>query len=354
MKKLFKWFLAIILYYSGILWWFERLSRYSREGFWILGYYRVSDKEEDSLKTVITLKHFKKQMCYLKKNYNVISLRELVEKVETYQPLPRRSIAITFDNGYKNIYFSVSPVLKELNIPATVFLVTDYVDTENLLWFDEIIELIETSPLKEIVLKFENFEETYNLVNMYSKNKLTSRLLEITRATDFRERKRYIYELKILLQANKVINSEKVLLNWHEIREMSNNNIDFGSHGRTYTELDALNAADLESEIYSSKKTIEQNVGKPVVLFSYPTGRECDINYFVIHKLQEAGYKAACMNVLGKNKNKRDLFRLKRRGIEKISSTSFFGLFSKALFACEISGIFDLIFIRRERGENVY
>jgi hypothetical protein len=56
---------------------------------------------------------------------------------------------------------------------------------------------------------------------------------------------------------------------------------------------------------------------------------------------------------LGKNKDKRDLYKLKRRGIERESSTSFFGMFSRAIFACEVSGFFDLIFVRRQR-QSVY
>jgi len=356
MGKIFRWLLALFCYYSGILWLFERINRYSREGFWILEYYRISNsKEEDFLKMVVSPKHFKKQMRYLKKKYDILPLTELVEKIANRQPLPPRSIAITFDNGYKNTYFSARPVLKELNIPATVFLVTDNIGTEDLLWFDEIIELVKNSPLKWIVIKLDNFEETYNLSDTHSKNKLISRLLEITRSTVYHERREYLPKLKKLLQVDKIANPEKILLNWQEIKEMLGNNIDFGSHGRTYVELSVLSTVELDSEIYDSKKAIEANIGRRVSLFSYPSGRERDISYFAINRLRGggAGYKAACMSILGKNKDTRDLFKLKRRGIEKASSTSFFGLFSKALFACEISGIFDLIFFRRERGVNV-
>jgi hypothetical protein len=139
------------------------------------------------------------------------------------------------------------------------------------------------------------------------------------------------------------------MLNWQEVKEMSVNEIEFGSHGRTHTILTTLDSPDLDSEILESKKIIEENTGQPVYLFSYPNGRECDFNDPIISKLYHAGYKAACMNVLGKNIDKRDLFKLKRRGIEKESSAGLFGIFSRAIFACEISGIFDLFFFRRER-----
>lgn len=349
MKKLFKWFLAIILYYSGILRLFERFSRYSKDGFWILEYHRVSDNKEDILGMVVSIKHFEKQMRYLERRHNVISSKEAVEKIENHESLPSRSIAITFDDGYKDIYLNAYPVLKKFNIPATIFLVTDFVGTENLLWFDEVLELIKATPAKHLSIKFGSSEEAYDLSNVYSRNRLILGLLLMMRSANPDERNRYLDEFKALLQVSKIHNPEKILLNWQEIKVMSGNGIEFGSHGKSHTVLTGLNTLELEEEIAYSKKIMEQNINQPVFIFSYPHGREDDFNDSIVAKLRNAGYRAACLNILGKNKDSRDLFKLKRRGIEKDSSTSLFGWFSKSIFACEISGLFDLFFFRRER-----
>jgi len=346
MKQLFKWIVAIILYYTGILYLFRRFNPYSRDGLWILEYHRIANDKEDILKMVVSPKHFRKQMRYLKKKYNVISLKEAVEKIKNYQPLPPYSVAITFDDGYLDNYLNAYPILKKFDIPATIFLTTDYIGSEKLVWFDELVELIKATPLKRISMKFDDFEEIYDLSDKFLKNKLILKLLDMLKNAHPKKRNRYLDEFKILLQVNEVNNPQKILMNWQQIKEMSENGIEFGSHGITHTVLTVLNNLEAEEEITLSKKIIEDKLNKPVFLFCYPNGLENHFNEVLIAKLKNAGYQAACTGLLGKNKEKNDLFKLKRRGIEKESSSGPFGLFSKALFACEISGIFDFLFIR--------
>jgi hypothetical protein len=163
------------------------------------------------------------------------------------------------------------------------------------------------------------------------------------------ERKKYLLELKSLLEVDKKENPEKKLISWEEAKEMSQNNIDFGSHGRSHTILSILNEEELKAELKDSKKIIEDNLKKPVFLFSYPNGREEDFNNIIISELFKAGYKASCTSILGTNMGRINLFKLKRIGIERASSSSFFGLYSRAIFACEMSGILDLLFFREER-----
>ncbi len=66
---------------------------------------------------------FRSQMRHLRdKHFNVISLKEVVTNIRKKSPLPRRSIAITFDDGFKNVYNIAYPILKNYGFTATVFL----------------------------------------------------------------------------------------------------------------------------------------------------------------------------------------------------------------------------------------
>src|ERR1700680_3487057 len=78
-------------------------------------------------------RQFRKQMLYLQKHCHVIPLREVPSAIRsrTYRPL----VALTFDDGFQNNYGVAFPVLRELGLPATVFLVTDLIDSEDTLWF---------------------------------------------------------------------------------------------------------------------------------------------------------------------------------------------------------------------------
>jgi peptidoglycan/xylan/chitin deacetylase (PgdA/CDA1 family) len=75
---------------------------------------------------------FKDQMRFLKDySFNVISLDEVVMRIRKRTPFAEKSIAITFDDGFKNVYTDAFPVLKEYGFNATVFLTTNYCEKLN-------------------------------------------------------------------------------------------------------------------------------------------------------------------------------------------------------------------------------
>lgn len=92
----------------------------------ILCYHRFAKRCKDAL--CVTEKAFKAQMQYLKKkNYRVISLKELVGFLEYKRALPRNAIVITIDDGYKSVYDIAVPILKKHGFTATLFIYTDFV-----------------------------------------------------------------------------------------------------------------------------------------------------------------------------------------------------------------------------------
>ncbi|HEX9453845.1 MAG TPA: polysaccharide deacetylase family protein, partial [Candidatus Binatia bacterium] len=77
---------------------------------------------------VMGAKGFEEQMRYLKsQGYRVITLKEFVEFVSLGRQLPKKSVLITFDDGYRSFLRFAYPVLKELGFSATLFIYTDYV-----------------------------------------------------------------------------------------------------------------------------------------------------------------------------------------------------------------------------------
>jgi peptidoglycan/xylan/chitin deacetylase (PgdA/CDA1 family) len=79
-------------------------------------------------------------------------------------------------------------------------------------------------------------------------------------------------------------------LNWKQIIEMSDNGICFGSHGVNHVFLTRRNTETIKYELETSKKILEDRIGKPVHFFSYPYG---NYNERIIEFVREAGYDAA-------------------------------------------------------------
>jgi len=91
----------------------------------ILMYHHV-DENGDISSLSVSPENFLRQMRFLsERNYNPISLSELVRAKRSGQKLGRNTVVITFDDGYADNYLSAYPVLKKYNLPATIFVIVD-------------------------------------------------------------------------------------------------------------------------------------------------------------------------------------------------------------------------------------
>jgi peptidoglycan/xylan/chitin deacetylase (PgdA/CDA1 family) len=63
-------------------------------------------------------------------------LGRLLDYHDRQEPVPAKTVVLTFDDGFESVYRFAYPVLKELNIPAVVFLVTAYLDSDEPFRFD--------------------------------------------------------------------------------------------------------------------------------------------------------------------------------------------------------------------------
>lgn len=94
----------------------------------VLCYHRFGDNIKNKL--VLPGSDFEKQMKYLKENgYRVIPLSHLEEFLDGKRDLPKRSVVITVDDGYKSFYTVAFPILIKYGFPATLFIYTDYIGT---------------------------------------------------------------------------------------------------------------------------------------------------------------------------------------------------------------------------------
>lgn len=92
----------------------------------VLIYHHVSTSMPAS--TSIAPDRFMAHMDYLEKNqFNIVPLTELVELHRQHKPLPDKTVAITFDDSYADVYTAAYPILKKRGWPFTFFVNTDSV-----------------------------------------------------------------------------------------------------------------------------------------------------------------------------------------------------------------------------------
>ncbi len=104
----------------------------------ILGYHRVGPFRPDHVPTV-SAEAFARQLRWLTRwGYQVVSLDEVVARLERRQPLPRRRTVITFDDGYEETCSIAWPLLKRFGMTATVFVTPNEVGLPGFATWDQL------------------------------------------------------------------------------------------------------------------------------------------------------------------------------------------------------------------------
>jgi len=101
----------------------------------IVAFHRVRDTQVPEGLTV-SVAMFEEYCKFFKQHFNVVPLRDIVDKLERGAKL-NRELAITFDDGYRDNFENAAPVLEKLGLPATFFVVTQWMGTDVVPWWDE-------------------------------------------------------------------------------------------------------------------------------------------------------------------------------------------------------------------------
>ena len=214
---------------------------------------------------------------YLKKHYRLIGLNTFLEARSSgsLKNLPKKSLVITLDDGHiRNC--DLLPILKKHQIPVTIFLCAGLVNTRRHFWFLEQFSGMDKEQLKQMP---------------------NNQRLEILANAGFQQDREY-ENAQALTKA--------------QIMEMKDQ-VDFQSHTSFHPCLHTCSDAEAHSEIFQSKKTLEQEFGLPINALAYPNG---DYSQRDIELIKEAGYACAISVDFGFNSIHTDPYRLKRLSID--------------------------------------
>jgi len=279
----------------------------------ILFYHRVEEVAQYPWCLPATrTRDFEDQIRYICQKHEVVPLDKLAQCLQESKPLPKKAVVITFDDGYKDIYLNVYPVLKRYSVPATIFVATGPIDSGELFWFDKVryaiyntaLEALELEGVGKCLLRSTNerlqgiykvFEKLRELPEK-GKNSLVERLINVS---------------GVNIPHNL---GKEIMLSWDEAREMADNGITFGAHTITYRVLTRLPLDEARKEIIESKRRIEEELGRPVTSFAYPRGGRADFNEEIKEILKEAGFTCAVTSVYQLVSHGADLYELGRIG----------------------------------------
>ncbi|MGB3225546.1 MAG: polysaccharide deacetylase family protein [Desulforhopalus sp.] len=302
----------------------------------ILMYHRVLPKELMDGEYVpvqpgmyVTPASLRLHLSYLKAHFSIITLSDLVNRLKAGKTVCNCAV-ITFDDGWLDNYLYAFPILKELKIPATIFLASGFIGTTRWFWPEEISWAVLSVLEKKVDISL-----------------LPDKLLHIVEKTPHTQTEefidRIIAEMKLWKETHRISvakdcsllrekvtgESQRLLMNWEEVKEMSQSGlVDFGAHTVSHAMLNMLPPEKVQREIYGSVTQIFNQTGLSTDTFAYPNGNYTKDN---LGLLPQAGIAAAVTTKRGFVNESSPLLELPRIAIhEDISHTQ--ALFQWRLF----------------------
>ena len=287
----------------------------------------------------VELETFEAHLQFLQDYLKVVSLSELTDDIKFKSRIisDKPICVLTFDDGWCDFYKYVYPSLKAQEIPATVFLPTDFIGTNKRFWTDRLTFLFfQRENLKSTVRG--NGIPAHPLVNKLEalRGPIESQLekaIQILKEYPNEEMENILSEISMRWDIS-LGDEDRAFLSWEEVREMEQSGIiSFGSHTARHKILTTLTDEEVREELISSKENLisEKAVNGSFLPFSYPNG---NYNKKIARMVKETGYSLGVTTESGWNDSGSNPFRLRRIGIHQdITST-------EAMFGCRIVNIF--------------
>jgi peptidoglycan/xylan/chitin deacetylase (PgdA/CDA1 family) len=272
----------------------------------------VEELKSDPQLLAVSPFNFEQHIKYLKENYNICSLSDLVESIKSKKILPK-SVAITFDDGYADNYYNAYPILQKYDAPATIFITTSMIGNNSGFWWDmlEILLSNEIPNVLEIEIHGKNY--IYNTDNELNKRKSYTELHKLLKSMPSKYRDGIINKISEWAGVENMYLENRRVLNKDEIKKLASDKlIEIGAHTHGHPQLSALTKYEQYQEIRESKVILETITGRDIIVFSYPFGTMTDYNLDSIKICRKIGFEVACSNYQGQVRYNIDCLQLPR------------------------------------------
>ena len=196
------------------------------------------------------IKQFKDDLDFLLKNFNPINLFDLIDFLKHGRSLPDMAFLLTFDDGFREMYDIVAPILLKKGIPATFFINSDFTDNRSMCYQHKTSILVDyfkgmLSPavlerIRAVFLKHE--------LNMTD---IKNSLLAINY-----QQKDIIDEIAKIMEIdfNDYLISNGPYMTTNHIKDLINNGFTIGAHSINHPFYSSLS---LEDQLYQTMESIK-------------------------------------------------------------------------------------------------
>lgn len=310
------------LHYSGLL---DRVRRrHMQERAVILMYHRVfphgegvPDYSPNGMS--VTPAEFRMQMQFVRRHYEVVPLARIVAAVRGEQEFTPGMCAVTFDDGWHDVYVHAFPLLRELSIPATIFLTTGFVTGTQWYWEERARYLLavlhawrgaaSVSAHESVNRQLAGFglEGVLSVRDSHLPGYILQAGRRIKQFTPT-QRDEMMATLEGLV-AQLAPDEHRPFMDTTEVLEMAGSGIKFGSHTVSHPYLTELTTDGIREEVFPATIQVERLVGRAARDFAYPYGK---FDSRVRREVKSLGAHSACTTRFGLVERQADPYALNR------------------------------------------
>ncbi|MDN5849591.1 MAG: polysaccharide deacetylase family protein [Nitrococcus sp.] len=232
----------------------------------ILIYHRVLSAPDPLQPDIPDAALFRRHMCWLRRLYRVLPFAEALALLARGR-LPGRAVAITFDDGYRDNYEVALGILLELNLSATFFISSGFLDGGRM-WNDTVIETVRRLPESELSFEPCDIREL-PLRSIEQRREAIHQLVSELKYRPLAQRQKLCETLAARLDET----LPGLMMSREQVRGLHQAGMEIGAHTVHHPILKQLAPAAARAEIEQSKHALEAILGEPVRLFAYPNGK---------------------------------------------------------------------------------
>jgi peptidoglycan/xylan/chitin deacetylase (PgdA/CDA1 family) len=276
----------------------------------ILIFHRVLPEVDPLFPQEMDAQRFDVLCSWLSQWFNVLPLDEAVRRLKGGS-LPKRALAITFDDGYADNHDVAMPVLKKHGLCATFFIATGFLDGGRM-WNDTVIESVRLTKLHTLPLQQLGVSGLAEMAvhSVADKQEVITQVIRAIKYLPVPQRLALTQELATLAQVTPPTN---LMMTSAQVRAMRRAGMQIGAHTVSHPILAKLTDEQAREEIQRGKHQLEDLLDEPITLFAYPNGKPGeDYAPQSIQIVKDLGFEAAVSTAWGASNAQTDPFQIPR------------------------------------------
>jgi len=278
----------------------------------ILMYHSIVEEPEltrNTIRVSQSKRHFEAHMRTLAERFTPVTVQDVATFASEGRPLPRRAVAVTFDDGFVDNYHEVLPLLARFGIPATFYIMVNAIDNGTLPWYCRMNFAFQTT--RRTSWTDPEHGQDYPLKSSQDRQTALNRAWSIGARKTGATQEEFLRHVETSLDVEPP--DDRVMLTWDEVRALRKAGHTIGGHTLSHPNLAHVSEAEARGEIEGCKRRLEEALGEPVYHFSYPHPalNPCWSSQ-TVEITSEAGFQSAALTYCGPVRRGENPLSLKR------------------------------------------